>query len=37
MGRMGERRGKVVKEHVQRTHGQSQTGVVGGGWGRGKC
>ena len=38
---MGERRGRVIKEHVKRTHGESQRGVGlkvggGGGWGRGK-
>ena len=35
---MGRKEGRVIKEHVQRTHGQSQRGVgsrVGGedGWG----
>ena len=39
---MGKRRGRVVQEHVLRTHGQSQRGRVGlrvggeDGWGRGK-
>ena len=38
---MGERRGRVVRERVERTHGQSQMRVglrVGGegGWGREK-
>ena len=35
---MGERKGRVVKEYVYRTHGQSKSGVglrVGGGDGQG--
>ena len=38
---MEKRKGRVVKEHVYRTHGQSQRGVVlrvgrDSGWGGGK-
>ena len=39
-GIMGENRGRAIKEHIKRTHGQSQRGVdsrvgAGDGWDRG--